>query len=58
MNKDQIKGEIKKASGSIKQTAGKLIGDKTLEHKGRLKIIEGKFQRSYGNVKETLKKGY
>ena len=58
MNKDQIKGEIKKATGNVKEAAGKLIGDKTLENKGKLKNAEGKIQRSYGNVKETFKKGY
>ena len=58
MNKDQIKGEIKKASGNLKEAAGKLLGDKTLANKGKLKNIEGKFQRSYGNVRETFKKGY
>lgn len=34
MNKDQIKGQAKQAKGEVKELAGKLVGDKTMETKG------------------------
>jgi len=35
MNKDQIKGKIKKVKGDIKESAGKAFGNKGLENKGK-----------------------
>jgi hypothetical protein len=34
MNKDQVKGRVDEAKGTIKEATGKLVGDKTLEAKG------------------------
>ena len=31
MNKDQIKGHLKQAAGAIKEAAGKVVGNPTLE---------------------------
>ena len=58
MNKDQVKGDIKQAKGQVKETAGKILGDKTLENRGKLKNIEGRFQKSYGDVKQAINKGH
>jgi uncharacterized protein YjbJ (UPF0337 family) len=35
MNKDQIKGRIKEAKGSVKETVGKVTGKEILEQKGK-----------------------
>ncbi len=35
MNKDQVKGRVKEVKGSIRQATGKLIGNKTMEAKGK-----------------------
>lgn len=56
MNKDQAKGRIKEAQGKAKEITGKLIGDKTLEFKGKLERAGGKGQGLYGDVKANLKK--
>lgn len=56
MNKDQAKGRIKEAQGKAKEITGKLIGDKTLELKGKLERAGGKGQGLYGDVKANLKK--
>lgn len=55
MNKDQIKGDFKQAKGKIKEATGKVIGDKTMENKGKAQNIAGKIQKGYGDVKEDLK---
>ena len=56
MNKDQIKGRTREAAGKVKEVAGKITGNKTLEQKGRLEKTAGKIQAGYGDVKHDLKK--
>ena len=54
MNKDQVKGRIKKVTGKLKEVAGKSVGNKELEAKGHGEQAEGKIQTSYGDVKDDL----
>lgn len=56
MNKDQFKGRAKEAEGKVKEVAGKLIGDKTLEAKGKTEKVLGKVQATHGDLKNDLKK--
>ena len=39
MNKDQVKGRVKEVEGKIKEVAGKLVGNETLEAKGKIQKI-------------------
>ena len=55
MNKDQIKGRVKEAEGNIKQVAGKLVGNKTLEAKGKIQKTIGEAQARFGDVKQDVK---
>jgi uncharacterized protein YjbJ (UPF0337 family) len=56
MNKDQIKGRIKEAKGSAKETAGKVAGKKILEQKGKLQKTAGKAQAGFGDIKNDIRK--
>jgi uncharacterized protein YjbJ (UPF0337 family) len=56
MNKDQVKGEIKQVKGNIKEAAGKVLGDKTMENKGKIQNAVGQVQKGYGDLKEDIKK--
>ena len=56
MNKDQIKGRTREATGKVKEVTGKMTGNKTMEQKGRLEKTAGKIQAGYGDVKHDLKK--
>lgn len=56
MNKDQAKGRIKESEGKIKEVTGKVVGNKTLEEKGRFQKNIGKVQTGYGDLKKDLKK--
>ncbi len=56
VNKDQLKGRLKKAEGTIKEVAGKVIRDKELEDKGRTRKTLGKIQAIHGDLKEDLGK--
>ena len=55
MNKDQSSGSIKQAKGQLKETTGKVLGNKELENKGKAEKALGKVQESYGNLKKDIK---
>lgn len=56
MNKDQTKGQIDQATGKIKEIAGKAVGNKELEAKGKIQNVGGKIQTGLGDLKEAVKK--
>lgn len=55
MNKDQIAGKAKQVKGDVKETVGKVFGDKSLENEGKVQNTVGTIQKGYGDVKEDLK---
>ena len=55
MNKDQIKGVTKEATGEIKEHVGRALNDKEMEAKGHAKEMEGKLQKNLGDTKEAVK---
>jgi uncharacterized protein YjbJ (UPF0337 family) len=55
MNKDQLKGRVEEAKGTIKEATGKLVGDETLEAKGNIQKNLGKVQEKVGDVKQDVK---
>ena len=55
MNKDQVKGRVKESEGKIKEVAGKLVGNETLEAKGKVQKTLGQAQAKFGDVKQDLK---
>ena len=55
MNKDQVKGRVEEAKGSIKEAAGKVVGNRHLEGEGKADKVAGKVQGNYGDAKEHVK---
>lgn len=55
MNKDQVRGRVEEVKGSVKEAAGKAIGDKALEAKGNLQKNLGKVQGKFGDIKNSQK---
>lgn len=55
MNKDQVKGRAKEIEGTIKEVAGKAVGNKNLENKGKIEKTIGNVQAGIGDLKEELK---
>ncbi len=55
INKDQVAGRVEEAKGTIKEAAGKLVGDETLEAKGNIQKNLGKVQAKVGDIKKDLK---
>jgi len=55
MNKNQTGGLLDEAKGRAKEITGKLVGNKTLELKGKAQNLAGKAQVIYGDIKESFK---
>jgi uncharacterized protein YjbJ (UPF0337 family) len=56
MNKDQVKGRVEEVKGKAKQVAGVVVGNKDLEHKGKVQNASGKAQAGLGDLKADAKK--
>ena len=56
INKEQVKGRVEEIKGVIKEAAGKLVGNPSLEVKGNVEKNLGKSQAKFGEVKEAVKK--
>jgi uncharacterized protein YjbJ (UPF0337 family) len=55
MDREHIKGAADKAKGTIKDTAGKLTGDKDLQAEGKLDKAKGDVHNIAGNVKDAAR---
>lgn len=55
MDKDRIKGSFKQFSGGVKETAGKILGDKKTEAEGKAEKTEGEIQSAVGGLKDTIR---
>ena len=55
MDKEHIKGAADKAKGAIKDTAGKVTGDKELQSEGKMDKAKGSAHNAAGDVKDAVK---
>ncbi len=55
MDKDRVEGIGKKISGSVKETAGKVVGDTELQAKGAAEKAAGTAQNAVGGAKDTVR---
>lgn len=55
MNEDQVKGRGEQVKGSVKDAAGKLVGNESLQAEGKMDKAGGKVQATYGDTKEDVK---
>ena len=55
MDKDRIKGSAEQAKGAVKETAGKIFGDKKLETEGKTDKVAGKVQNAVGGLKDAVR---
>jgi uncharacterized protein YjbJ (UPF0337 family) len=51
-----VRGAADKAKGAIKETAGKVTGDKQLESEGKVDKAKGDIHNAAGNVKDAARK--
>ncbi len=55
MNKDQVKGRVEEAKGSVKEATGKMVGNPNLRDEGTADKVAGKAQATYGDAKDKVK---
>jgi uncharacterized protein YjbJ (UPF0337 family) len=55
MDKERIKGGLKKATGSIKEKAGQMTGNRDLEAEGTADRAEGKVRDVVGHAKDAVR---
>jgi uncharacterized protein YjbJ (UPF0337 family) len=55
MDREHVKGAADKVKGTIKETAGKVTGDKELESEGKLDKAKGDVHNAAGNVKDAVR---
>ncbi len=55
MNRKQIKSRVKVAEGQIKEVAGKLVGNKSMEKKGAAEKNAAKKKVLYEDLKEDVR---
>ena len=55
MDREHVKGTADKVKGSIKDTVGRVTGDKKLESEGKLDKAKGSAHNVAGDVKDAVK---
>ena len=55
MDRQRIEGSLKKATGTIKEKAGKITGDRDLEAEGTAEKGEGHVRSAIGKVKDAAR---
>jgi len=57
MDRDEIKGKAEKAKGWVKEKAGEITDDPTLEAEGKIDRASGAVRESFGKAKRKVKEG-
>lgn len=55
MDKQRIEGGLKKATGTVKQKAGKIMRDRRLETEGKAEKAEGRVRSAIGHAKDAAR---
>jgi uncharacterized protein YjbJ (UPF0337 family) len=55
MHKDQINGAAKDVAGSIKEAAGKAVGNDRLAAEGAAERVEGTIEKGVGSLKDAAR---
>ena len=55
MDKDRIEGAAKNIKGTVKDAAGKVMGDTKMQAEGKAEKVEGKVQNTVGGAKDAMR---
>jgi uncharacterized protein YjbJ (UPF0337 family) len=56
MDKEHVKGAADKAKGAIKDTAGKVTGDKQMQAEGKIDKAKGAAHSAVGDAKDAVRR--
>ena len=54
--KDNAEGKMHQVKGKIKETVGKVVGNRDLEAEGKVEKLDGKVQEKLGQVEKIVGK--
>ena len=54
MNRDEVKGKIDEASGTVKEKTGRAVGDPILEDEGADQRASGKIEAGFGKARRKV----
>lgn len=55
VDRDRVAGSAEYAKGSLKDSAGSVLGDSKLQAEGKLDQAQGRAQNTVGGIKDTLR---
>ena len=55
VDSDRTEGSMKQMGGSLKETAGSILGDEKMKREGQADQTEGKLQNAWGGVKDKAR---
>ena len=55
VDKDRIKGSAEQIKGTVKESVGKVLGDKKMETEGTADKAAGKVQNAVGGLKDAVR---
>ena len=56
MDKEHVKGAADKAKGAVKDAAGKMMGDKSLQAEGKMDKAKGAAHQAAGDIKDAARR--
>ena len=56
MNKHELKGEMHKTKGKVKEVAGRAVGNDEIAREGEREQARGTLQKAWGNLKKKFKR--
>jgi uncharacterized protein YjbJ (UPF0337 family) len=57
MDREHVKGAADKVKGAIKETAGKITGDREMQAEGKMDKLKGSAHNVAGDVKDAARSG-
>jgi len=54
INDDEVKGNVDKASGTVKEKFGRALGDPVLENEGADQRVSGNIQADFGKARRKV----
>ena len=58
VDKQRVKGSAEELKGSVKETAGKALGDKKLQGEGKADKTSGSIRNAVGSAKDAVKDAF
>ena len=55
MDRQRLEGGLKKTTGTIKEKAGKALGDRHLENEGKIEKTEGHVRSGIGKAMDAVR---